>query len=455
MPHSAGALGDRPGAARQLLPLFILHIAYLAVAALYATQTPPWQAPDEPAHYNYVRQLAQGNLPLIEASDYDEQYRSEIVSSKFPPHLAIEPLSYEDWQPPLYYLLLTPFYLLFDGALIPLRLVSLLFGTGIIVAAYAVARILWPAQRWLALIAAAFVAFLPQHVAILASVNNDSLSLLIIALILWQLARMTRHNQVGEQINGRQWPGLGLLLGLGMVTKLTVYIMAPVILILALAIYRRQWRRLVAALLRVAAPAAILAAPLWLRNILVYPGFDPLAMAAHDAVVVGQPRTVEWFAQFGVLETLERLITTTFRSFWGQFGWMGVLMDARIYQLLLLFSMLVLLGLVMRPFMRRRAKLNGPARRNPLVIGLLWATFFLNILLYLGYNTTFVQHQGRYLFPALIPIAIAVAAAIETWSKPLTSRWPALRNAIPLLFASALFLLDLVALFRYIVPQLQ
>ncbi|MDI6834774.1 MAG: MarR family winged helix-turn-helix transcriptional regulator, partial [Rhizobiaceae bacterium] len=31
---------------------------YLALASLYAIRTPAWQAPDEPAHYNYIRQIA-------------------------------------------------------------------------------------------------------------------------------------------------------------------------------------------------------------------------------------------------------------------------------------------------------------------------------------------------------------------------------------------------------------
>ena len=32
-------------------------LVYLALAGAYAIRTPDWQAPDEPAHYNYVRQI--------------------------------------------------------------------------------------------------------------------------------------------------------------------------------------------------------------------------------------------------------------------------------------------------------------------------------------------------------------------------------------------------------------
>ncbi len=52
-----------------------------------------------------------------------------------------------------------------------------------LIVAYQVARRLLPA--WQALTAVAFIAFVPQHMAISASVNNDGLSELLIALLLW------------------------------------------------------------------------------------------------------------------------------------------------------------------------------------------------------------------------------------------------------------------------------
>ena len=42
---------------RWLLPAIVL--VYLILATLYAAYTPDWQAPDEPAHYNYVQYLGE------------------------------------------------------------------------------------------------------------------------------------------------------------------------------------------------------------------------------------------------------------------------------------------------------------------------------------------------------------------------------------------------------------
>ena len=176
---------------RTHLALVVLIAVFLIVGCLYALNTPDWQAPDEPAHYNYIRQLAGGSFPIIEPGDYDQDYQSRVISSRFDPQYSVASFEYEDYQPPLYYLLATPVYWLFEGDLQPMRILSVAFGTGVIVLAYFITLQLFPGRIWLALTAAAFVAFLPQHVAILSSVNNDSLAELLIAGILFILVTIS------------------------------------------------------------------------------------------------------------------------------------------------------------------------------------------------------------------------------------------------------------------------
>src|SRR5690349_7535768 len=90
-----------------LSPLhLVILLAYLIIGTLYALQTPRWQVPDEPAHYNYIRQLVtQHAFPVLEPGDYNQAYLSELTSTGFPPEKPIDSLEYEDHQPPLYYLL--------------------------------------------------------------------------------------------------------------------------------------------------------------------------------------------------------------------------------------------------------------------------------------------------------------------------------------------------------------
>ncbi len=441
---------------RRYLPISLILVAYLLAGTLYAIYTPDWQAPDEPAHYNYIRQLADGRFPIIQPGDYNQSYQEEVIGSEFDEQYSVATFEYEDYQPPLYYLLQTPIYWLFDGAIRPLRLLSVLLGAGVVLLAYLIARHLFPSKAWLWLTTAAFVAFLPQHVAMLAAINNDSLAELLIAAILYALVRHSDPN--------RQRLVLGVLLGLGFLTKATVYLMVPIIGLYLLWANWRQWRPFFQQAIQLFGLAGIIGLPWWLRNATVYGNLDIMGIGAHNDVVIGQPRTAEWIADMGLLETLQRLFQTTFQSFWGQFGWMGVLMRPWVYQLLLLFSVLTIIGLVFYFFGRsntypdeiqKPAKTNRPVSFNwaiPINWVILAATFALSLLLFLTYNLTFVQHQGRYLFPGLIPIALAVSLAWATLFQPISRRWKTAVYLLPLGLSLALFGLDMLALFRFIIP---
>uniref|UniRef100_UPI0025A2A063 hypothetical protein n=1 Tax=Klebsiella pneumoniae TaxID=573 RepID=UPI0025A2A063 len=61
----------RPGR-RSSLILGLTLAAYAVLAFGYATRTPIWQNPDEPAHFNYVAQVAlTGTLPELKPGDWD------------------------------------------------------------------------------------------------------------------------------------------------------------------------------------------------------------------------------------------------------------------------------------------------------------------------------------------------------------------------------------------------
>jgi 4-amino-4-deoxy-L-arabinose transferase-like glycosyltransferase len=169
---------------QEIILLGLLLLGYLMLGTLFAVRTPAWQAPDEPAHYNYVRQLAEGDLPVIEPGDWDQPYLSEVVGAEFDPVYPVEGLTYEDWQPPLYYLLQLPVYRLTGGLVTAMRLLSVILGAGVVALAYVIGRQVFDGRVPYALAVAAFVAFVPQHLAILGSVNNDSLAELLIAAIL-------------------------------------------------------------------------------------------------------------------------------------------------------------------------------------------------------------------------------------------------------------------------------
>jgi len=328
--------------------LWVLLVAivatYTTIGVLYAALTPTWQVPDEPAHYNYIRALAEGRgFPVIEPGDYDQAYLSRLTAERFPPELAIEPVEYEDHQPPLYYLLATPVYLLFDGAVLPLRLISVALGTLLLLVAFGTVRAIFPARPELALMVAAFIAFIPQHVAMTAGVNNDTLAELVVGGTLWALVVYAGGR------GDRPWP-VGLLLAVALLTKTTAYAVVVVAVVAVLMRWRREsrtWRWAAGQLAWMLVPALLLSAPWFIRNCLTYGWRDPLGLARHNEIVVGQMRTSEYLALYGWASYWERALRFTFQSFWGQFGWMGVVLPARIYQALALLSALLVTGFIL------------------------------------------------------------------------------------------------------------
>lgn len=393
----------------------LILLLYLITATQYAILTPAWQAPDEPAHYNYVRYVAEhGTLPTLQPGDFPAAYLEEIKSRRFPSEMSIEPLRYESWQPPLYYILATPIYFLTAGrgpllALLALRLFSVVLGALLLVVTYRFATALMPERRACALLTVALVATIPMHVATTAAVSNDTLAELLVGLLLWQLVRRVQD----PALRLHPWLFMGLTLGLAALTKLSTLATLPLVLGVLVYIWRRRMPQdahpaPIKPALATLLPAFVLVAPWLARNMAVYGLTDPLVIARHALVVTGQERTADWLAQVGLLAGGQEMLLTTFHSFWGQFGWMGVPIDERLYRMLALFSGLCALGLALRIGEVRRAwhTLSPSARAAWLLIP---GSILLTTATYIGYNLGFRQHQGRYLFPALIPLAILLA----------------------------------------------
>jgi 4-amino-4-deoxy-L-arabinose transferase-like glycosyltransferase len=453
-----------------LLVPILLAYGYIAVG--YARGTPRWNNPDEPAHVNVIRQIAMtGTLPVLSEGDWDQALLDRLRTAWFPNDYEVDRIRYEGHQPPLYYLLAAPIHRLtawmpLNRQILVLRLFSIAIGSLTVVAAFVAAREAAPDLPVLAVLTAATVAFVPMNTAISAAVNNDCLASALAGLTLAALMVGRRRG-----FSERWAVGLGVLIGALVLTKLTVYVFVPLILVTlfiagrsplpegegvgSLSLWERAGVR--ARSLRwpaIAAGVGLLICGWWLvHNMLLYGPFDPLAMTRHDQIVVGQPR---WTAYD--LEAFDFFFRILFRSFWGVFGWMGVVLDDGFYILYLVLTLLGLAGLALTPTREAltprpplpavgeggptrepRPGSPSPAHRDvgpqgrpttgPLPRGtadvraaqrlgrgslkhrdlLGWAT-----LLVFGevtyYNLTFIQPQGRSLFPALVPIALFLSS---------------------------------------------
>src|SRR5579862_3597267 len=148
---------DPIGSLPHTVLLVLIVLLYLVLALAYARATPAWQAPDEPAHFNYVRELAEtGDLPVLEPGAYPASVVPLAPSAR---PTDISAFQYEAHQPPLFYALAALAYKL-NPSLFAVRALSVLFGALLLPVAFWCSRLSVPQCPWLWLAASAFVAFI-------------------------------------------------------------------------------------------------------------------------------------------------------------------------------------------------------------------------------------------------------------------------------------------------------
>ena len=382
-------------------------VVYLALAAAYARLTPAWNNPDEPAHYIYVAHIAEtGTLPVLAHGDWDPDRLEPLIKSHFPPGSAIDFLRYESWQPPLYYLLAAPVYGLAPdnppfARLQALHVFNILLGAATLGLTYLVARDVFDCP-WLGLATAGVLLGVPMFAATSAAINNDNLANVIGAALTLLLVRLVGSPRAGYG----SALGVGVVIGLGVLTKLTVGYFLP----LALLTVGVRARRSGDGLSRAARESLVLLAGLmlvmspWLvRQGLTYGWDDLLAKHRHDEVLIGRA-----FPSFEP-SYLEAWGDRLFRSAWALFGWMQIPTSEKLYQLWSAVCQVALVGVAVELVAR-------PRGRTLLLLGVaggaLATIFYYNV-------TTDVQPQGRFLFVALAAMVSLVALG---WSALLPPR---------------------------------
>jgi len=191
-------------------PVYLLFGVALLLRVVLLVHVPAWEAPDEIAHFQYVRHLCeQRSLP------------DQIEFADGPDH------AWESWQPPLYYLLLTPacwLGSLFRNSLVSLtmmRIMSLTFWIG---SSFLLIR--WNRQygKSFGLPVVGFLLlyfFLPSFMMTTVTVNNDNAACFLTVLLFCFFVRND------GKVNPWLW---GIFLGLGLLTKLTTVVFFPVVL---------------------------------------------------------------------------------------------------------------------------------------------------------------------------------------------------------------------------------
>ena len=246
---------------------FALILAlYLGVGTWYSVSIPLGEAPDELAHFRYVSYVAEHGRGPRTAEERDV-------------------VGYKGHEPPLYYMLCAAATSWVDTSVLPAlkeidpdryprhsipdqvlirdavlhtedeafpyqgsvlvwhlaRLLSLLMGAGTLVVVYLMARDIFPRRPGVPLVAVLLTALVPQYVYLSSVLNNDNLAVLFSSLALWVMVRVARGDG-----SLRECALLGVLIGLGRLTKFYTIVLIPLaLLVVAYAAWRsRSWRRL-------------------------------------------------------------------------------------------------------------------------------------------------------------------------------------------------------------------
>ena len=214
------------------------------------------------------------------------------------------------------------------------RLVSLLFGALTVVGVYFAGRAV-TGREDLALCGAALVAFMPEFVFISASVNNDSL---MAATATWVGVAALQISNVKFQFSKRHAVGTGIILGLGLLSKLGGLILLPMIGLAFLIRWLRKRSLLkleIWNLIFVLGAAALVSGWWFIRNMALYG--DPLGWSV-------------WLSDIGVRTPTPALwqlvpeFPALFRTFWVELP--GYPLSDVIYTVLAVATLVALIGLV-------------------------------------------------------------------------------------------------------------
>jgi 4-amino-4-deoxy-L-arabinose transferase-like glycosyltransferase len=475
MQRSVQAAPERGGLRRLAPPksLAVLLVMVVVVGLAWALVVPPWQSPDEIAHFAYTQSLAESfRLPGIpgrpeESSDqsfaevavgaglatfYPESAPPDWKRSNYAAYLAREhgadPPSKSNGgggnpassNPPLYYLFADVGYLIDHsgtafGRLYAIRLSGVLLLGLTTLGAWLLAGETLGRRRLPQLACAAVAGLLPMSTFMSTAVNPDALLIALWTLALWVGARVINHRARGWDV-----VALCALTASAILTKATSYaLVAPVLLALIIGWRRRPAPERGRALKPIAVAGAVLVVPVlgWLAlaHSLGRAGINSIGPSSGASSSGASPPAhrvdIRQFLSYVWQFYLPRLpFLTPFRStpqlpvydIWveqgaGTFGWLDVYLPQWLYTAAAIAGAgvgIAAVGLLSRLHIRKHLALLGFFALTLLaLLVLLHASDYLSLI-----NGDGQLVQGRYLLPVVGLLGLAVGLIVRAIPRP-------------------------------------
>jgi 4-amino-4-deoxy-L-arabinose transferase-like glycosyltransferase len=437
---------------------WICALVALANALAWSLIVPPFEVPDENAHYAYVQEVAErGTLPhhvvpegkLSPAEDailaivfyqvvghtqnpspfseLQQRTINAVERQRLSTRGSGDALSATN-NPPLYYALQAIPYKIVGGTVLDrlaaMRVLAALMGAATVLLVFLFLAELLPGQRWAWTAGALVAALQPLFGFMSGGVNNDGLLYLTATGVLWAIARAFRRGLTPET---GAW--LGAFVGLGLVSKLTLLGFVPGVLLALALLVRRGIRSDRAKTLRGAAFAVGLgAAPVALYVVLnravwhrgtIPGGVGSLPGAAGHIFNFREELSHIWQLflphlwmrpQFTYLP----LWKTWFKGTVGRFGWLDYEFPIWFFNVALVLAVLILVLAVAELVRRRRAvarRIDELAVYAVVVLGLFTEIGVQSYRAWVSNGDVF--EQPRYLLPLLALYAAVIALAVR------------------------------------------
>ncbi|MCS7260158.1 MAG: glycosyltransferase family 39 protein, partial [Anaerolineae bacterium] len=442
---------------------------FLVMGSVYSLVTPIFEASDERWHYPVVRHIVRtGRLPVQDPQKRTDWHQegsqpplyyliAAALTAWIPtedfhrvyvpnPHAVVgEPLvvgnknmmvhsAREDWP--------------WQGTTLAVHLIrsfSVVLGGITVWLTYRIARLVWRAEERVAWLAAALTAFNPMFLFISASVNNDNLAAPLAAAAMFILLRVVQRGQ-----RGRDGLGLGILLGLGAITKLSVLTLLPLTLgVFLWDAWRggRQgrpnaWRDGVFNLLLIAGGIALIAGWWYWRNWTLYG--DPTGLNRMLDIAGRRKEVLTWERLWYEFEGFRI-------TYWALFGALNILADRWIYTLLDGISLLAGVGLLFTCIrlvvqQHEHKSSRGVLHIEPAALLLLIGWVVLVLIALLRWTSQTYATQGRLMFVAIAGISTLLATGL------LVVVPGCLRTAVTAVVGGGLCVLAMLSPFVYIAP---
>lgn len=417
-----------PLTAFQLVLLF-----YVIFGLLFMVATPILEASDELWHFGMLEYIRdnEGALPVHDVSDPDHIYENNRETL----------YRQEGSQPPLYYYtmgLLTSFVDISDApeyripnphvragepgsygnknlvlhsvdgvplsgtplAIYIMRVMGIAMGAVTIWAVWQSGELIAPHRPVVGLLAGALTAFNPMFLFISASVNNDTMVIMLNSVvILLALQTLRKGFDLKRSIL------LAVLLGLATLTKLSALVLVPVIAIAALWVARRDkdWTGLLILGGAMLIAWATIAGWWYYRNFDLYGElFGTQTMAAVAGV-----RT-ESFGFFTFLAEFD-----SFRQgYWGVFGGFNIVTNPLIYVMADFVVFIGIFGVIFLVSQLVSIQDFSFARREISLVLFLLGIVLVGIIAYINWTSMTYASQGRLLFPFFAAISPLLAVGL-------------------------------------------